>query len=135
MTGSERRVDPVFLIEDVGEGRARSLELDLATRLELLAQFEQDPRYFGPAVEYHLDAGERATVIPESALLARAASGVPRCDQLDRAEGMVLGLAPVVHAAIVPPPTPCAIRRNSDSGAGSYGRAASGRHGRVVFCR
>ncbi len=112
--------------------RARSSSIGV-TCLERAAQVEQQLGHLGPAVELQLDPGEHAATIPERAPVAGAARGVPLRDQLDRAQRPMLGLAPVVHGAIVPSPEALCHPTGLGSRCGKVRIHSWHSPGRVVF--
>lgn len=111
--------DVLLLVEDVREARSGVVHLDLATRLQLAAQVEQDPCDLGTVVELVLDPGEGAALLPERAHVPGAALGVTLGDELDGAELPVLGLG--LHGPTVPAASAETIVATTDPAAESYG--------------
>src|SRR5262245_58016656 len=65
-------------------------DADLASGLQLAAQVDEVPGDLWSFAQLRLDPRQHAAVLPERALLTRAAVGVPVRDQLDRAERHVV---------------------------------------------
>ena len=117
----------------MGEADVRLLERDLAARLELAPEVDEDPGDLGPVGEVGLDASEDAAVLPESALLAGAALGVSLGDQLDRAQGAVL--AARLHGSTVAAVPASAIGGAADRAAGTYAPVGRERMARPIRFR
>ena len=88
--------------------RLRVRDLDFAAGFDLASQLEEQRGDLGATIEVGFDSAQHAAVLPECALLSRAAVRVTCGDELDRAERAVtLGR----HVAIVPRRWLTAIRR------------------------